>query len=546
MRLTPLVALLGALGLGLVSATPAAAQVIMPPVPVPPENPITPAKALLGKALFWDEQLSSTGAVACGTCHFPGYGGSDKRSQDFPGISTHPGSDQTFGTEDDVRGSPGVVRTDGSGKLLESRFFRVDAQVTPRKAPSFINAGFAPELFWDGSASGTFRDPLTNEVLIPEGGALENQALGPPVSSVEMGHLGVQWPEIVERIAPLQPLALASELPTPLATFVENSTYTGLFERAFGTPEVTPARVAMALATYQRTLVSDRARIDSFPLGFTPQERLGGDVFDAHCVACHKAPLFTLHTYRNIGVRPPQEDVGRAAVTGLSVDAGKFRVPSLRNVQLRAPYMHNGSIPTLEGVIAFYDRGGNFEDNQDPLIEPLGLTQVEKDALLAYLLTFTDNRVHLEITPFDRPRLFSESTHVADFYGEGTPGSEGLVPKPVIVQPPSRANAQFTVGLDDGRAGSQAMLLVGLEPYAAGLPLLGATAYLDLSQPFSVFPSGELKGSADGVGYDSIVFDLSSLGPNAKGVSFYGQWFVDDPGATGELSASRAFQVTIL
>ena len=147
----------------------------LPPVPVPAENPITEPKRVLGKALFWDEQLSSDNMVACGTCHIFSSAGSDPR------LGAHPGPDRQFGTSDDIVASPGVVRSDANNDYLPDATFGLSPQVTGRAAPSVIGSQWAPELFWDGRAGPTFLDPQTGAVSIASGGALENQAPRPRV-----------------------------------------------------------------------------------------------------------------------------------------------------------------------------------------------------------------------------------------------------------------------------------------------------------------------------------------------------------------------------
>src|SRR5918994_3697577 len=116
----------------------------LPPVPVPVENPITEPKRVLGKILFWDEQLSSDGSVACGTCHRPSAGGGDPRA------GRHPGIDK--GTIDDVMGSPGIAALDRNGRAQPSTLFGTGPQVTPRLSPPNFTALWADELFWDGRA----------------------------------------------------------------------------------------------------------------------------------------------------------------------------------------------------------------------------------------------------------------------------------------------------------------------------------------------------------------------------------------------------------
>jgi len=122
---------------GAQAGTPAAAQ--LPPVPVPAENPITESKRILGKILFWDEQLSSNDTTACGTCHRPASGGADPR------FGRHTGVDK--GTIDDVWGSPGVVYMNEAGEALEHPMFGFEPQVTRRVAPSNFGALWAGEVF---------------------------------------------------------------------------------------------------------------------------------------------------------------------------------------------------------------------------------------------------------------------------------------------------------------------------------------------------------------------------------------------------------------
>lgn len=179
-----------------------------PPLEPPlesPENPVTAAKAYLGKTLFWDEQLSSTQTVACGTCHRPAMGGSDPRTDVNDNSSRNPGPDNTFGTADDIFGSPGVIENNPDGTYSLNAIFGFREQVTGRKSPSYLNAAYSPEgIFWDGRASNEFRDPITNEVLIPVLGSLESQSVGPPVSTAEMGHLGRDWNQVAKTCAGLK------------------------------------------------------------------------------------------------------------------------------------------------------------------------------------------------------------------------------------------------------------------------------------------------------------------------------------------------------
>ncbi|MBV9210574.1 MAG: hypothetical protein JOZ52_08095, partial [Acidobacteria bacterium] len=360
------------------------------PPPVPDGNQVTAAKASLGKTLFWDEQLSSTLTVACGTCHRASAGGSDPRTNANNARSRNPGFDNLFNTADDVFGSPGVPLNNLDGTYSPSTLFGFNEQVTPRKAPSYLNAGLAFNgSFWDGRASDAFRDPLTNAVLLTAWASYESQILGPPVNAGEMAHVNRNWTQVANQIAAAKPLALATNIPPSLAAWIGGRSYPQLFEEAFGTPEVTPARIAMAIATHERTLFSDRAPLDRYASAIEPltaQEERGSEIFvQSNCSFCHGGPLLSDQNFHNIGVRPQAEDIGREAVTGSANDRAKFKTPTLRNVELRAPYMHNGGLATLEDVVEFYNRGGDFNaPNKDPRIRPLNLTTQQKADLVAF------------------------------------------------------------------------------------------------------------------------------------------------------------------
>ena len=130
------------------------ARAQLPAPPVPAENPITPDRAVLGKILFWDEQLSSDNTMACGTCHITGAAGTD------PILAPHPGPDGMAGTPDDMRTSFGVIRADASDDYLPDGVFGLTRQMTGRSAPPAILAMYAPETFWDGRAGGEFFESL--------------------------------------------------------------------------------------------------------------------------------------------------------------------------------------------------------------------------------------------------------------------------------------------------------------------------------------------------------------------------------------------------
>jgi len=496
---------------------PALAQVS--PAPSPPQNPFSVPKARLGKALFWDEQLSSTGMTACGTCHVLDLGGgSDPRSRTNPLASTHPGQDQLFGTADDVLGSQGVIRSNAQGNYESSPLFGLKTQVTGRKAPSVINSGFPAELFWDGRAGSFFPPAGGDGGQIPS--ALESQALEPLVDPQEMGHDGIQWGDLEMRLPALRPLAFSPQIPPALAEFIGNRTYAELFASVFDTPIVTRERVIMAIATYQRSLVSDEILQRLRPL--TEQESLGGSFFDSamFCGMCHFGARFTDDRFHDIGVSLTSGDPGRGAVTGNPEDMGAFRTPSLHNVELRAPYFHDGSAATLEDVVDFYHTG----PGSALFAGGLPLQPGDKEALVAYMRTFTDPRVAAGQPPFDRPQLFSESAGVPGSYGTSTPRL-GIAPEMIAVEPPSLANPNFTIGLRNAFGEGTAILLFGPDPVMEGIPFYGITAFVDPAT-LAASPFLAISGLGVGNGYVSRQLPLALMG---AGTQWYAQWLILDP-----------------
>jgi len=378
----------------------------VPPPPVPIENLITEEKRVLGKILFWDEQLSSDNTVACGTCHIPTAAGGDPR----PGA--HPGADGVFGTVDDVVGSPGVVRRDSNGLPISDPTFGFGVQVTGRHAPNFFAGIWGDQQFWDGRAESEFLDPITGTVVIPSGGALESQSVAPILSSVEMAKDGRTWTEVIEKIGSSRPLQFATNLPADVQAVLSGSPsgvtmYGDLFEAAFGDPGINPVRIAFALATYERTLVADQTPFDLGTLTLAQQQGFdAGFAVDTapNCGRCHAPPLFENNAFRNIGVRPPGEDIGRQEVTGDPADLGRFKTPSLRNAALKPAFMHNGSLTTLADVIAFYEPGGqNSTVNLDPSL-PIALPPASIPNVIDFIENgLTDPRVVAGTFPFDFP-----------------------------------------------------------------------------------------------------------------------------------------------
>lgn len=225
-----------------------------------------------------------------------------------------------------------------------------------RNTPSLINVAYQKLFFWDGGSI-----------------TLEHQVFGPLQSSAEMG------------------LDLASVL----SRLESDYTYREAFDDVFDAP---PSLLGLtqALGAYQRTLRSGGARYDSYKGGNTEalstSEKRGLALFEgkAGCVRCHHGFLFTSLAFENNGLYVAGEDSGRARITGLREDYGKFKVPSLRNVAQTAPYMHDGRLPTLSSVIDHYDQGGNAVFGKSQLIRPLNLNHVERNDLEAFLHSLTD------------------------------------------------------------------------------------------------------------------------------------------------------------
>lgn len=417
----------------------------LPPVPFPAENPPTEEKRILGKILFWDEQLSSDDTVACGTCHRPNAGGADPR------LGTHPGPDGLFGTDDDIVGSPGVARADLLGNPLLDPLFDFEVQVTGRSAQPVIGSQWAPEMFWDGRASGTFINPQTGEVSIASGGALESQAVGPLLSDVEMAFEGRTWDDLVAKMELVVPLALGTDLPADVAaTLVGSIDYPDLFEAAFGSAEITAERIAFAIATYERTLIPDQTPFD---LGtMTQQQQAGFNVLEGStaCFSCHTLPLFTDNEFYNIGLRPSSDDLGRYNVTGDVAHRGSFKTPTLRNASLRPAQMHVGWVTGVQDAIDYYNApawplldplSGHTQFSADqspipssggspgasPVYSDMSLPLQWQPAVVEFLTNgLTDPRVANETFPFDRPTLRSELPAAAQFV-RGDCNTDGVI-----------------------------------------------------------------------------------------------------------------------
>jgi cytochrome c peroxidase len=324
---------------------------------MPADNPLTDHGATLGRVLFYDTRLSANDTVACASCHRQKAAFTDPRTLSVGFKGAH----------------------------------------TERNAMSLVNLRFTnlkgerPGFFWDERAA-----------------TLEAQVLVPIQDRAEMG---MELKALEEKL---------QKLPY----------YPPLFEAAFGSPRVTSDRVAKAVAQFLRSLVSldskfDRAAAKAADSGnksgdaagdyadFTPQENLGKSLFleGAHgtaefaCAMCHVPPTFSMAAAANNGLDRDYKDRGLGRLRAKSKDPftpsndGKFKAPSLRNVELTAPYMHDGRFKTLEQVIEHYSDGVHMhpnlglalpEENQRDGVTGLRLTREQKAALVAFLKTLTD------------------------------------------------------------------------------------------------------------------------------------------------------------
>jgi len=288
----------------------------LPPVPVPPDNPQTTMKILLGKELYFDTRLSKDNTISCATCHNPVMGWSDK------------------------------------GPTSEG----IGLQRGGRRSPPVSNAAYLPLQFWDGRAQ-----------------SLEEQAKGPIQNPVEMGNTHESMLRTVDHIPG----------------------YAEQFKSVFGTGPITVDQVAQAIAAFERTVVTTDSPFDRFvkgdELALTPLEKKGLEIFNGkgHCTACHWGSHFTNGRFHNLGVAqtgPLKVDDGRYEITKNPGDKRAFKTPTIRDAALRPPYMHTGGERTLRDVVLFYNKGGGSHDaNLDPLMVPLGLTNQEVEALIAFM-----------------------------------------------------------------------------------------------------------------------------------------------------------------
>jgi cytochrome c peroxidase len=247
-------------------------------------------------------------------------------------------------------------------------------KVLPRKTPSIVNSAFNSLQMWDGRFH-----------------SLEEQVPGPIQSPGEMN----------------------GDMDQILAKLKSMPGYVEAFGNAYPREGITQITLAKAIASFERTIISRNAPFDSWVKGnekaISLSAKLGFRLFvgKANCVACHQAPNFTDEGFHNIGVRGDRDE-GRYVVVAIKSMEGAFRTPSLRNVALTAPYMHNGAYHALEDVIDFYDRGGDNQQNLDPNLKPLKLTGPEKQDLVEFLKSLSCKPVAVTLPSlpiFEEPRI---------------------------------------------------------------------------------------------------------------------------------------------
>lgn len=233
-----------------------------------------------------------------------------------------------------------------------------------RNAQAIINPAFEHFFFWDARAL-----------------SLELQAFDPVRHPDEMGN---SWPVVIERLE-------------------QHPDYPHLFAKAFGSPGIDSSRVVYALAQFERTFISFNSRFDRWYYGgqiglLTEAEQRGFDLFtgEAHCADCHMLPFFHDFSVRNVGLRGEFSDLGLEEVSGIADHRWRFKTPSLRNIEVTAPYMHDGRFATLEEVMDFYAEDVEITmPNLDPHMFPWLWGEVELDAqeradLVAFMRTLTD------------------------------------------------------------------------------------------------------------------------------------------------------------
>ncbi|QKX03992.1 cytochrome-c peroxidase [Aquimarina sp. TRL1] len=318
---------------------------------VPLDNEITEARVTLGKNLFWDPILSGDQTVSCATCHHPDKGYADGRAL-----------------------SSGI----GGKGLGESR---TGGMLVKRNSPTILNTAF------NGIENNTPYDPTTAPMFWDNrASSLESQAKLPILSLEEMRGHGFEKDIIIDTI-----LQRIQKIPT----------YVAQFESAYGTNGITEMNLFKAIATFERTLIANNSRFDQYVNGnsdaLSDLEIRGLQAFiDSKCTNCHSGPMFSDYELHSLGVAD-HSDLKE------SDDGGdgqyRFRTPTLRNLSITGPYMHNGTKRTLEEVMEFYEALGEGEIenpnvNGDMLSEDLADMEVDEEqfeSIIAFMLSLNDD-----------------------------------------------------------------------------------------------------------------------------------------------------------
>ncbi|HCQ17523.1 MAG TPA: hypothetical protein DIU20_14740 [Cryomorphaceae bacterium] len=193
------------------------------------------------------------------------------------------------------------------------------------------------------------------------------------------------------------------DLAQVLQKLQQHPDYPALFEKAFGSDSITSKHFLYSLAQFMSMMVSANSKFDRFLQDkaiLSPAEQRGYELFKINCAHCHTGALTSDFSYRNNGLDIYSEDAGRARITLKEEDHGKFKVPSLRNVALSTPYMHDGRFESLQEVINHYSEGIQATTNLDPSLAPMHFSEEEKADLVLFLTTLTDEEYtqHTELS----------------------------------------------------------------------------------------------------------------------------------------------------
>lgn len=247
----------------------------------------------------------------------------------------------------------------------------IDGKLGKRNTPPIMNMAWSNDFFWDG---------------------------------------GVHQLDLVPPNPIGNPVEMDEQLSMVLEKLRNDSKYPGMFKSAFGSPEINSTRFLQAMSQFMNMLVSANSKYDKYKRGggvaLSSDELAGKDLFNQKCATCHATDLFTDRGFHNNGLQSTIIDSGRYAITLNPMDIGRFKTPSLRNIEKTAPYMHNGSRATLQSVLDFYSSGVNDNETLDTILRRntmrgIPMTADEKGKIISFLLTLTDNE-------FVRDPRFSE------------------------------------------------------------------------------------------------------------------------------------------